>query len=158
MLIREQGNLIKVLRVEPPKQPRARGRRRAHVLGTFRADEPAPHELLAVLTPDEREALASWLSVYREGQARTEVRAMLASAPAQLESLVSALEVAADTMSADEADRVWAQLQAIARTLKGPAIRGRAQCAGRRRRFPDSKISSPKAKSSSSWPNNSVVV
>ncbi|WP_233635009.1 hypothetical protein [Burkholderia cenocepacia] len=83
---------------------------------------------------------------------------MLASAPAQLESLVSALEVAADTMSADEADRVWAQLQAIARTLKGPAIRGRAQCAGRRRRFPDSKISSPKAKSSSSWPNNSVVV
>jgi hypothetical protein len=67
---------------------------------------------------DEREALAGWLAVYREGQARTEARAMLASAPAQLESLVSALEVAADTMSAAEADGVWAQLQAIARTLK----------------------------------------
>lgn len=118
MLIREQGNLIKVLRVEPPKQPRARGRRREHVLGTFRADEPIPPELLAALTPDEREGLARWLSVYREGQARTEARAMLASAPAQLESLVGALEVAAATMSAAEADRVWAQLQAIARTLK----------------------------------------
>ncbi|OXJ28754.1 hypothetical protein CFB82_32300 [Burkholderia sp. HI2714] len=74
--------------------------------------------MLAALTPDEREALADWLAVYREGQARPEARAMLASAPAQLESLVSALEVAADTMSAAEADRVWAQLQAIARTLK----------------------------------------
>ncbi|MEQ2053109.1 hypothetical protein [Burkholderia cenocepacia] len=107
-----------MLRVEPPKQPRARGRRREHVLGTFRADEPIPPELLAALTHDEREALTRWLSVYREGEARTEARAMLASAPAQLESLVIALEVAADTLSAAEADRVWAQLQAIARTLK----------------------------------------
>ncbi|WP_260430207.1 hypothetical protein [Burkholderia cenocepacia] len=88
------------------------------MLGTFRADEPISPELLAALTPDEREALAGWLAVYREGQARAEARAMLASAPAQLESLVSALEVAADTMSAAEADRVWAQLQVIARTLK----------------------------------------
>ncbi|WP_027811139.1 hypothetical protein [Burkholderia cenocepacia] len=114
MLIREQGNLIKVLRVGPPKQPRARGRRREHVLGTFRADEPISPELLAALTPDEREALA----VYREGQARTEARAMLASAPAQLESLVSALEVATDTLSVADADHLWTQLQTIARTLK----------------------------------------
>lgn len=86
---------------------------------------------LAALTPDEREALARWLSVYREGHARTKARAILASAPAHLESLVSALEVAADTMSAAEAAPVWAQLQAIARTLKrsGASASAAARCA-----------------------------
>ncbi|MBR8186547.1 hypothetical protein C6Q14_27275 [Burkholderia ambifaria] len=118
MLIREQGSLIKVLRVEPPKQPPSRGRRREHVLGTFRADEPIPPALLDALTRDERKALARWLAVYRESQARTDARPVLAAAPAQLESLVSALEVAADTLSAADADQLWAQLQAIARTLK----------------------------------------
>ncbi|PRE01618.1 MULTISPECIES: hypothetical protein [Burkholderia] len=72
-----------------------------------------PHGL-----PTKREALARWLSVYREGQAPTEARATLAAAPAQLESLVSALEVAADTLSAADADHLWTQLQTIARTLK----------------------------------------
>ncbi|QTO23337.1 hypothetical protein [Burkholderia seminalis] len=118
MLIREQGRLIKVLRVEPPKAPPSRGRRREHVLGTFRSDEPIPPHLLDALTRDERKALARWLAVYRESQARVDARTTLAVAPALLESLVSALEVAADTLSAAEADHLWAQLQAIARTLK----------------------------------------
>ncbi|KML57066.1 hypothetical protein VL15_15235 [Burkholderia cepacia] len=118
MLIREQGNLIKVLRVEPPKQPPTRGRRREHVLGTFRADEPIPPALLDALTRDERKALARWLAVYRESQARTHARPVLAAAPVQLESLVSALEAAADTLSAADADQMWVQLQAIARTLR----------------------------------------
>lgn len=118
MLIREQGRLIKVLRVAPSTQPPTRGRRREHVLGTFRADEPIPAELLDILSSDERKALGRWLEVYQESQRRTEARTALAAAPANLESLVSALEAAADTLSAADADRMWAQLQAIARTLK----------------------------------------
>ncbi|MBK1902225.1 MULTISPECIES: hypothetical protein [Burkholderia cepacia complex] len=118
MLIRHQGNLIKVLRVEPPTQPPTRGRRREHVLSTFRADEPIPPELLDALSRDERKSLERWLAVYQEGLARTDARRVVATAPAQLESLVSALEVAADTLSAADADHLWTQLQAIARTLK----------------------------------------
>ena len=118
MLIREQGRLIKVLRVEPPTPPRTRGRRREHVLGTFRADGPIPAQLLDALSRDERKALARWLAVYRESLRRADARTTLATAPTHLESLVSALEVAADTLSAVDADQMWVQLQAIARTLK----------------------------------------
>ncbi|CAN0643751.1 hypothetical protein BCEP27_30136 [Burkholderia cepacia] len=35
-----------------------------------------------------------------------------------LDSLVSELEVAADTLSAADANQMWAQVQAIARMLK----------------------------------------
>ncbi|ERJ33378.1 hypothetical protein L810_4287 [Burkholderia sp. AU4i] len=118
MLIREQGRFIKVLRVEPPTQPPTRGRRREHVLGTFRADEPIPPELLGALSHDERKSLERWIAVYKESQARTDARRTLAAAPANLASLVSALEVAADTLSAADADHLWMQLQTIARTLK----------------------------------------
>lgn len=118
MRIREQGSVIKVLRAEPPTQPPGRGRRREHVLGTFRADEPIPSALLETLTRDERKALARWVAVYRESQVRTRARSVLATAPEALESLVGALEVAADTLSAADADQMWAQLQAIARTLR----------------------------------------
>ncbi|MCA8093467.1 hypothetical protein LGM65_21690 [Burkholderia anthina] len=118
MIIREQGRLIKVLRVEPPTQPPIRGRRREHVLGTFRADEPIPPELLDALSRDERKALARWLAVHQESRARADARTTLAVAPAQLESLVSTLGVAADTLSPADTDHLWTQLQAIARTLK----------------------------------------
>ncbi|RQT22189.1 hypothetical protein [Burkholderia contaminans] len=118
MLIREQGRFIKVLRVEPPTQPPTRGRRREHVLGTFRVDEPIPPELLGALSRDERKSLERWLAVYRDSQARRDARTALATAPTHLESLVSALEVAADTLSAADADHLWTQLQVIARTLK----------------------------------------
>lgn len=46
MLIRERGSLIKVPRIGPPKQTPTGGRRREHVLGTFRADEPISEGLL----------------------------------------------------------------------------------------------------------------
>ncbi|WP_175719012.1 hypothetical protein [Burkholderia anthina] len=118
MLIRHQGNLIKVLRVEPPTHLPTRGCRREHVLSTFRADEPKLPELLDALSRDERKSLERWLAFYQEGLARPDARRVVATAPAQLESLVSALEVAADTLSAADADHLWAQLQAIARTLK----------------------------------------
>ncbi|WP_423383669.1 hypothetical protein [Burkholderia sp. LMG 32019] len=118
MRIREQGRVIKVLRVEPATQPPGRGRRRELVLGAFRADEPIPQSLLDTLTRDESKALAHWMTAYRESRARSDARTTLSAAPAQLDSLVSALEVAADSLSATDADQMWAQLQAIARTLK----------------------------------------
>ncbi|CAM2163508.1 conserved hypothetical protein [Burkholderia cepacia] len=118
MRIREQGSVIKVLRVEPATPPPGRGRRREHVLGTFRADEPIPSALLDILSRDERKALARWMTAYRESRARSDARTTLSAAPAQLESLVSALETAADTLSAADADQMWAQLQAVARTLR----------------------------------------
>lgn len=46
MLIREQGRLIKLFRVEPPKRPSISVRARECVIGTFRADEPVPTALL----------------------------------------------------------------------------------------------------------------
>ncbi|WP_233464288.1 hypothetical protein OHZ10_35990 [Burkholderia arboris] len=74
--------------------------------------------MLDALTREERKALLRWLAAYRESQARADARPVLTAAPAQLESLVRALEVAADTLSAADADQMWAQLHAIARTLK----------------------------------------
>ncbi|KVD51220.1 hypothetical protein WS61_03070 [Burkholderia sp. ABCPW 11] len=118
MLIREQGRLIKVLRVDPSKQSSARTRRREQVIGTFRANEPVPSAILDAMTRDERKALSRWLAVYRESQARTQARPVLACAAGQLETLVSALEVAADTLSSADADQLWEQLQAITRALK----------------------------------------
>ncbi|MCA8394997.1 hypothetical protein LGN06_25905 [Burkholderia vietnamiensis] len=118
MLIREQGRFIKLLRVEPPKRPSIRARARECVIGTFRADEPVPTGLLDTLSRDERKLLERWLAAYRETKARDQVRPVLASASEQFERLVGALEVAADTLSSAEADQIWAQLHAIARTLK----------------------------------------
>ncbi|WP_323123613.1 hypothetical protein [Burkholderia alba] len=40
------------------------------------------------------------------------------SAASRLDQLVDALEAAADTLHPDEADRLWHQLQAIAKTLR----------------------------------------
>ncbi|WP_156444467.1 hypothetical protein [Burkholderia sp. MSMB1826] len=87
MLIREQGRLIKVLRVDPSKQSSARTRRREQVIGTFRANEPVPSAILDAMTRDERKALSRWLAVYRESQARTQARPVLACAAGQLETL-----------------------------------------------------------------------
>lgn len=68
MLIREQGRLIKVLRVNPPKRSSGRVRSREHVIGTFHADGPIPAALFDALTRDERKELARWLAAYRESQ------------------------------------------------------------------------------------------
>jgi len=118
MLIRELGCYIKVLRVEPPKRPSTSARPRERVIGTFRPDEPVPTALFDALTREERKVLARWLAAYRENQARALAHPILASAPGQLEALVSALEVEADTLESADADQLWVQLQAIARKLK----------------------------------------
>ncbi len=104
MLIREQGRLIKLLRVEPPKRPSIRARMRECVIGTFGADEPVPTGLLDTLSRDERKLLERWLEAYRESKARDQVRPVLASASEQLERLVGALEVAADCWRAAKFD------------------------------------------------------
>lgn len=124
MLIRKQGRLVKLVRIEPPKgaaavaqsQPGGRGVRR--IVGSFRVDEPVPPALLQELNRDERRTLACWMGVYQEDKARARAQPVLAGAPAQLDAIVSALEVAADTLSAADADGLWAQLQAIAQMLK----------------------------------------
>ncbi|WP_196799153.1 hypothetical protein [Burkholderia cepacia] len=71
MLIREQGRLIKVLRVDHPKQSSVTRRPREHVIGTFRADQPVPDALLDAMTRDERTALERWLMAYRESLGST---------------------------------------------------------------------------------------
>lgn len=124
MLIRKQGRLVKLVRVEPSKGAAAvarmhqgsSGRRR--VIGSFRVDEPLPAGMLDALTREERKALACWMAVYRDEEARARALPVLAGAPEQFEVIIAALEAAADVLSVEEADRLWTQLKAIARTLK----------------------------------------
>ncbi|WP_155630675.1 hypothetical protein [Burkholderia territorii] len=74
MLIREQGRLIKVLRVNDPDRSSAKARPRERVIGMFRADEPIPAALLDSMTYDEHKALIRWLIVYQESEALTDER------------------------------------------------------------------------------------
>ncbi|WP_323123728.1 hypothetical protein [Burkholderia alba] len=115
MRIREHGKLIKLLRAERAEDSR---RARHIVVGTCRVDEPVPAALLALLTRDERQELSRWLAAYHDSQKRTQARAVLDSAAPRLDQLVEALEAAADTLHPDEADCLWHQLQAIAKTLR----------------------------------------
>ncbi|MBY8608173.1 hypothetical protein K7N18_25435 [Burkholderia arboris] len=124
MLIRKQGRVVKLVRVEPSKGPAAvgqacqAGRGVRRVVGSFRVDEPVPAALLEALSRGERRTLACWMAVYQEEQARARALPVLAGALEHFEAVIAALEVAADTLSAEDADQLWAQLQAIARTLK----------------------------------------
>lgn len=124
MLIRKQGRQVKLVRVESSKGSAARdrscqsGRGTRRLVGSFRVDEPVPPALIQALKRDERSALACWLAVYQEEQARARALPVLAKAPEHFEAVIAALEAAADTLSVDDADQLWAQLQAIARMLK----------------------------------------
>lgn len=115
MLIREQGRLIKLLRAERPKPD---GRTRQLVIGSLRVDEAVPEEVLKALTRDERRALSRWLRAYHLSQRRTSAGVILRGTSPCLDKLVDALNVAADTLQTNEADRLWHQVRAIARTLK----------------------------------------
>ena len=94
------------------------GRDVRRVVGSFRVDEPMPAALLQALNRDERRTLACWMALYQEEQARARARPVLADASEYFEAVIAALEVAADTLSAEDADQLWARLQAIARTLR----------------------------------------
>ncbi|KKL31102.1 hypothetical protein WR30_30605 [Burkholderia contaminans FFH2055] len=124
MLIRKEGRIVRLMRSGPSKGAAAAGRSHdcsrdvRRVVGAFRIDEPVPAELLAALAREERKALACWLTTYREEQARVRALPVLVGAHAQFEAIVAALEVAADALSVEEADRLWSQLKAIERTLK----------------------------------------
>lgn len=115
MLIREQGRDVKLLRLEPMPGTR---RTRQVVIGVFPADADVPPQLLAALARDERRTLSQWLDAHRESRARERARPVLAGAQLQLEALVTALDVAADTLSPADADGLWAQLRAIAQSLR----------------------------------------
>ncbi|WP_174989538.1 hypothetical protein [Burkholderia lata] len=56
------------------------------------------------------------MAVYQEEQARARALLVLADAPQHIEAIIAALGAAADTLSVEDADPLWAQLQAIART------------------------------------------
>lgn len=118
MLIREQGKLITLLRPQKPGQANASSRIRHVVMGTFRVDGEVPAQLLDTLSRDKRRTLSQWLKAYRRSQALGHAQTSLRSAPAQLEELVSALVIAADTLQPDRADHMWQQITAIARLLR----------------------------------------
>jgi len=115
MLIREQGRSIKLLRVTRSGDAR---RPRQIVIGTFRADEDVPTELLERLDRNERRELSSWLVAWRGSQAMARAREVFASAPAHLDELVAALDAAAGLLPPAEADVLWRKLQMIARGLR----------------------------------------
>lgn len=115
MLIREQGRSIKLLRTERREDAR---RRRQILIGAFCVDEDVLAELLELLDRNERRELSVWLAAWRYSQAVTRARVVFASAPARLDELVTALDTAAESLAADEADVLWHKLQAIARGLR----------------------------------------
>lgn len=115
MLIREQGRSIKLLRVTRSGDTR---RHRQIVIGTFRADEDVPADLLERLDRNERRELSSWLVAWRDSQAMARAREVFASAPAHLDELVAALDTAAGLLAPAEADVLWRKLQMIARGLR----------------------------------------
>ena len=115
ILIREQGRKIKVIRRAKAADT---GRFRHRVVGTFVASDPVPASLLELLDKSERRTLDSWLGAYRNAAEIEQAHVALTNASAQLASIVDALAIAADTLAPTEADRVWEQIHAIARTLR----------------------------------------
>ncbi|WP_232461826.1 hypothetical protein [Burkholderia ubonensis] len=107
--------MIKLLRIKYSNETH---RNRQRLIGAFRVDEGVPLALIEMLDWGERRALDRWLAAYQETQARARACVVMANAPQQLEALIAALDLAADTLSPVEADRVWQQLQAIARILR----------------------------------------
>lgn len=115
MLIRQQGRVIKLLRLEAVP---GTGLTHQVPVGIFRADDGVPSQLLSQLTHKERRTLSEWLGAYQEKQARAKARPVLTRAQSQLEAIVAALDVAADTLSPADADILWNQLRALAGALR----------------------------------------
>ncbi|WP_232467449.1 hypothetical protein [Burkholderia ubonensis] len=115
ILIREQGRKIKVIRRVKAADT---GRFRKRVIGVFMGSDPVPAALVELLDRSERRTLEAWLDAYRNAADVERARMTLTDASTQLASLVDALAIAADTLAPTEADRVWEQIHAIARTLR----------------------------------------
>ncbi|WP_323123636.1 hypothetical protein [Burkholderia alba] len=115
MLILKQGKLIKLLRAELAE---ATGQLQRVVIASVRIDEPVPAALFDSLTTAERRILSRWLAAYHDNQKQKLARVVLEGAPPRLDKLIEALDVTADTLQPNEADRLWHQVQAIAQTLK----------------------------------------
>ncbi|WP_420213445.1 hypothetical protein ACN8ZM_40240 (plasmid) [Burkholderia aenigmatica] len=115
MLIREHGQTVKLLRLEV--RP-GTNRKRQVVIGTFRSSAAPPGALLAELSSVELKALNKWLDAQQQLNEYAAMREVTHSAPNALGELARALEVAAETLSADQADAIWTEIGAIARALK----------------------------------------
>ncbi|EKS9798955.1 hypothetical protein QDD76_004948 [Burkholderia cepacia] len=115
MLIREQGRQVKLLRVQRSTET---GRNRQLLIGAFRAGDEVPRALLELLSVEEHTSLNRWLAVYHASSELARARPTLASASAQLEGIVTAIDTAADTLTPAAADQLWAQLQGVAAALR----------------------------------------
>ncbi|WP_175762281.1 hypothetical protein [Burkholderia anthina] len=115
MLIREQGRIIKVLRLE--LNPRTR-RKRQIVVGSFQAGTCPPATLLEQLSAAELKELNTWLTAQRQLREYGQMRDVAQRALLPLSEIAHAFDIAAETLSPDQADAIWDEISAIARALK----------------------------------------
>ncbi|MDF3837876.1 hypothetical protein P3W85_33820 [Cupriavidus basilensis] len=114
MLIREQGNLVKLIRTGRDLSSR---RAQQTVVGTFRHSGGPTKALLALLDEDEQSALARWLSAKNDRQEQAQHHLVLDSAHRRLAELVKAIDAAAERLSPDEAAAIWHNLNEVSRAL-----------------------------------------
>ena len=111
MLIREQGRIIQLIRVE--RTPGAM-RTTQRVIGTFRREAGPNKTLLATLTADERTTLNRWLIARHQ----LHHRQALDQALPCLAELAAAIDAAAEQLSPTDARAIWKELDTVARVLK----------------------------------------
>lgn len=111
MLIREQGNIVKLIRVV---RGRENQRARQEVVGSFRLDIGPAKALLVLLVDDERRALERWLGARDQQQHRQ----TLDDALPRLVDLAAAIDAAAELLTPADARAIWHELDVVARTLK----------------------------------------
>ncbi len=111
MLIREQGNVVKLIRVVRG-QENLRGRQ--EIIGSFRSDVGSTKALLASLVDDERLSLERWLSAKIQQQHRQ----TLDDALPRLVDLAATIDAAAELLTPADARAIWRELDSVARALK----------------------------------------
>ncbi len=111
MLIRDQGNVVKLIRV-------VRGQENLHgrqeIIGSFRPEIGPTKALLALLLDDERGSLERWLSAKHQQQHRQ----TLDDALPLLVDLATAIDAAAEFLTPTDARAIWLELDGVARVLK----------------------------------------
>ncbi|UVT00105.1 hypothetical protein [Burkholderia glumae] len=121
MLLRKQGQLIKVMRADPPDgnhggvHSRPRPRTRHVVLGTFHADGEVPAKLTAALDPQESQILSRWLDAYRRSRPVISMPSATTSDLADLDALSAGLGAGADSVCAAYGEALRSRLQRIKR-------------------------------------------
>ncbi|MBB6592710.1 hypothetical protein LBW62_07955 [Ralstonia solanacearum] len=111
MLIREQGNVVKLIRVVRG-QENLRGRQ--EIIDSFRPEIGPTTALLALLLDDERGSLERWLNARNQQQHRQ----TLGDALPRLVDLAAAIDAAAELLTPADARAIWHELEGVARALK----------------------------------------